>query len=132
MGDAYLELAGAAPKSRLTRLLLIDALPFSHATLAPLLGAVVRGGLRRGLPTLFGELKGLLRGGGEEGLRHGERLAARARLSAPLPPKGALLCTLAAACHAAASACAPLRAACEGAAKPATAAAPGAPVPAAA
>ena len=94
-------LVSAQPRARMPRRRLLDILPADHAAFAPVLSALLRSSLRKGVPALFAELKGLYRGEGEgNGLRlsWAQRLAARRARGAPAgaaaTAKGAVLSRL--------------------------------------
>ena len=64
----YAALAAADPKARSHRRLILDFLPSSHPAFAPLAGAYIRDALRKGIPSLWSDLKPLYRAPAERGL----------------------------------------------------------------
>lgn len=78
----YAALAASEPKARSPRRLVLDFLPPAHPAFAPLAGAYVRGLLRRGIPSLFSDLKHLYRSPAERGLGWAGRCQWRAAVAA--------------------------------------------------
>lgn len=94
---AYSQLAHKFPRNRVVRLVLLEILPAQHALFSPLLAAVVRGGVRKGIPTLFAELKHLLATATVGKFSHSERIARRAAEGGGISDKGVILASIAAA-----------------------------------
>ena len=96
---AYAKLAERFPRNRLVRLVLLEILPAHHALFVPLLSTVVRGSVRKGIPSLFAELKHLL--DAHMDASHAQRIARRSAAGAKLNEKGLILAEIAASMFAA-------------------------------
>ena len=73
----YLRLAATYPRSRAVRRIPLDLLPPEHPAFGPLLAAYALAGVRKGLPSLFADLKSLVRAPGARGLGWAARQATR-------------------------------------------------------
>ena len=81
----YVALSARLPRCRAVTRILLDVLPAEHALFRPLLGAYLRVALRKGIPSLFSDLKTLYRGAGAPALGWAGRLASS---GASAPPAG--------------------------------------------
>ncbi len=93
---AYARLAQKFPRNRVVRLVLLEVLPAQHPLFSPLLSAIIRGSVRKGIPTLFAELKHLLVTSTVGEFSHAERIARRNTVGGGgLSDKGTILASIA-------------------------------------
>lgn len=105
---AALLLASAQhPKCRTLRRLLLDALPVEHPLFKPCLAAYVRAGLRRGIPSLFSDVRHLARPEHAAGMAWTQRVAWY-KANGGFTAKGSVLLDVVRAYHSACSSGVPL------------------------
>ena len=62
----YDELSGLAPRARAPKRILLDILPAGHSRFKPTLDKYLRAGLRKGVPSLFADVRPLYRHSGKK------------------------------------------------------------------
>lgn len=104
----YTALAAAFPRARAVKRIPLDFLPADHPAFEPALAAYLRAGVRKGLPSLYSDVKGLCRLPAEKGqgweARQASRAAMGAAAHAAASPKMAVLARVAEGLQAAAAA----------------------------